>query len=270
MGNKSLRRHSNVGFLFIISQIVKKESDLLIAANIKEKPFVFLVKLRDSIFSGFLNLLVGIAAVFNNFKDMVFSLLGNSVNVEVSHFLELKIFIESSWWNNGMNMRVPFQVPAKSMNDRNETVMYDIGISKVIFGMFRNFVFSFSFPADIVKDELECLVNIGRKFWKKESVIKEELSAFFRDSKKDMAVFNIENMLLNLFSPCHRIPVTARRTELRLASNREQVCNRTVRTFELDKAFWNIPAGKKFINRKLNIFKVTVGDLDLLCHLIFL
>ena len=29
-------------------------------------------------------------------------------------------------------MRVPFQVPAKSMNDRNETVMYDIGISKVI------------------------------------------------------------------------------------------------------------------------------------------
>ena len=95
MGNKSLRRHSNVSFLFIISQIVKKESDLLIAANVKEKPFVFLVKLRDSIFSGFLNLLVGIA-VFNNFKDMVFSLLGNSVNVEVSHFLELKIFIESS------------------------------------------------------------------------------------------------------------------------------------------------------------------------------
>ena len=49
----------------------------------------------------------------------------------------------------------------KSMNDRNETVMYNIGISKVIFGMFRNFVFSFSFPADIVKDELEYLV---RKF----------------------------------------------------------------------------------------------------------
>ena len=113
-----------------------------------------------------------------------------------------------------MNMRVPFQVPAKSMNDRNETVMYNIGISKVVFGMFRNFVFSF--PADIVKDELEYLVNGGRKFWQKGSVIKEELSAFFRDSKKDMAVFNIENMLLNIFSPCHRIPVTARRAELRL------------------------------------------------------
>ena len=61
-----------------------------------------------------------------------------------------------------MNMRVPFQIPAKSMNDGNEAVMYNIGISKVILGMSRNFVFSFS--ADIVKDELEYLVNGGRKF----------------------------------------------------------------------------------------------------------
>ena len=136
-----------------------------------------------------------------------------------------------------MNVRVPFQVPAKSMNDRNETVMHNIGISKVIFGMFRNFVFSFSFPADIVKDELEYLVNGGRKFWQKGSVIKEELSGFFRDSKKNMPVFNIENMFLNIFRPCHRIPVTARRTELRLAGNREQMCNRTERAFELDKTF---------------------------------
>ena len=163
-------------------------------------------------------------------------------------------------------MRVPFQVPAKSMNDRNETVMHNIGISKVIFGMFRNFVFSFSFPADIVKDELEYLVNSGRKFWQKRSVVKEELSAFLRDSKKDMSVLNIENMFLNIFSPCPRVLVTTRRTELRLTSNREQVCNRTVRTFELDKTFWNIPAGKKFINRKLNIFKVTVGDIIFLVY----
>ena len=134
-------------------------------------------------------------------------------------------------------MRVPFQVPAKSMNDRNEAVMYNIGISKVISGMSRNFVFSFSFPADIVKDELEYLVNGGRKFWQKGSVIKEELSAFLRDSKKDMEVLNIENMFLNIFSPCPGILVTTRRTELRLAGNREQVCNRTVRTFELDKTF---------------------------------
>ena len=55
-----------------------------------------------------------------------------------------------------------FQISAKSMNDRNETVMYNIGISKVRSGMFRNFVFSF--PTDIVKDELEYLVNSGRKF----------------------------------------------------------------------------------------------------------
>ena len=159
-------------------------------------------------------------------------------------------------------MRVPFQIPAKSMNDRNEAVMYNIGISKVIFGMFRNFVFSFSFPADIIKDELEYLVNSGRKFWHKGSVIKEKLSAFFRDSKKNMAVFNIENMFLNIFSPCYRISVTARRTELGLAGNREQVRNRTVRTFELDKTFWNIPVGKEFTNRKLNIFKVTVTNID--------
>ena len=44
-------------------------------------------------------------------------------------------------------------------------------------------------------------------------------------------------MFLNIFSPCYRIPVTARRTELGLAGNREQVRNRTVRTFELDKTF---------------------------------
>ena len=138
--------------------------------------------------------------------------------------------------------------------------MYNIGISKVISGMFRNFVFSFSFPSDIVKDELEDLVNSGRKFWQKGSVIKEELSAFFRDSKKNMPVFNIENMFLNIFRPCHRIPVTARRTELRLAGNREQMCNR-VRAFELYKTFWNIPAGKKFINGKFNIFKVTVANI---------
>ena len=139
--------------------------------------------------------------------------------------------------------------------------MYNIGVSKVISGMSRNFVFSFSFPADIVKDELEYLVNSGRKFWQKRSVVKEELSAFLRDSKKDMSVLNIENMFLNIFSPCPRVLVTTRRTELRLTSNREQVCNRTVRTFELDKTFWNIPAGKKFIKGKFNMFKVTVANI---------
>ena len=109
MGNKSHRRHSNVSFLFIISQVIKKESNLLVSnvsnlvfsngstckvsskifdnafcainiaiANVKEKPSVFLVKLRSSISSVFFNLPVGIASVFNNFKDMVFPLSGNS------------------------------------------------------------------------------------------------------------------------------------------------------------------------------------------------
>ena len=49
-------------------------------ANVKEKPSIFLVKFRSSISSGFLNLLAGIAAVFNNFKDMVFPLSSNSIN----------------------------------------------------------------------------------------------------------------------------------------------------------------------------------------------
>ena len=111
MGNKFLRRHSNVSFLFIISQVIKKESNLLVSnvsnlvfsngrtckvsskifgnafcavniaiANVKEKPFVFLVKLRSIISSGFLNLLAGIASIFNNFKDMVFPLSSNSIN----------------------------------------------------------------------------------------------------------------------------------------------------------------------------------------------
>ena len=122
MGNKSLGRHSNASFLFIISQVIKKESNLLVSnvsnlvfsngsarkvsskifdnafcavniaiANVKEKPSVFLVKLRSSISSVFLNLPAGIAAVFNNFKDMVLPLPGNSVNVEASHFLVKKV-----------------------------------------------------------------------------------------------------------------------------------------------------------------------------------
>ena len=50
-------------------------------------------------------------------------------------------------------------------------------------------------------------------------------------------MLNIENMFLNIFRSCRRILVTTRRTELRLTGNREQVCNRTVRTFELEKTF---------------------------------
>ena len=80
MGNNSLGRHSNASFLFIISQVIKKESDPLVSnvsnlvfsngsarkvsskifdnafcavnvaiANVKEKPYVFLVKLRSSL-----------------------------------------------------------------------------------------------------------------------------------------------------------------------------------------------------------------------------
>ena len=111
-----------------------------------------------------------------------------------------------------MNMGVPSQISSKSMNDRNETVMYNIGISKVVFGMLRNFVFSPSFPADIVKDELENLINSGGKFRQQSSVVKKEHSALFRDSEKYVTVFNIQNMFLNIFRPGHGVLVSAGRT----------------------------------------------------------
>ena len=104
-------------------------------------------------------------------------------------------------------MRVPFQVSSESMNDRNEAVMYNIGISKVIFRMFRNFVFSLSFPADIVKDELKYLINGSREFRQQSPVVKEEHSALLRDSEKYVTVFNIQNMFLNIFRPGHRVLV---------------------------------------------------------------
>ena len=125
--------------------------------------------------------------------------------------------------------------------------------------MFRNLFFSFSFFTDVMKNELENLIDSSRKFWQKRSVIKEKHSTLFRDSKEDMVVFNIENLFLKVLSPYHRILVTTRRTEFRLTSNGEQVCNRAVRTFELEKAFWNIPASKKLINGKLDIFKVAIA-----------
>ena len=53
-------------------------------------------------------------------------------------FLNSRFLLNKQWHEHE---GVPFQVPAKSMNDRNETIMYNIGISKVKFGMFRNFVF---------------------------------------------------------------------------------------------------------------------------------
>ena len=90
---RTVKGMCSVSFLFIISQVVKKESNLLVSnvsnlvfsngstckvsskifdnafcavniaiANVKEKTFVFLVKLSGSISSGFLNLLAGITS----------------------------------------------------------------------------------------------------------------------------------------------------------------------------------------------------------------
>ena len=63
-----------------------------------------------------------------------------------------------------MNMRIPLQVPAKSMNDRNQAIIDNIGIIEVILGMHRNILFSFSFFTDVMKNELENLIDSSRKF----------------------------------------------------------------------------------------------------------
>ena len=76
---------------------------------------------------------------------MIFPLAGNSIYVKMSHFSEFKIFIETAQRDNGMDMRIPFQVYSECMNDRNQAVVYDVGISAIIFGKSRDFIFSLIF-----------------------------------------------------------------------------------------------------------------------------
>lgn len=110
--------------------------------DIEEEPFIFPVKSGNSISGLFSNFTVMVFAILNNFEDMIFPLAGNSIDIKMSHFSEVKIFIKSTQGDDGMDMRIPFKIPSECMNDRNQAVVYDIGVSEIFFRKSRDFIFS--------------------------------------------------------------------------------------------------------------------------------
>ena len=136
--NKLPDRHSDSAFLFIVSQIIEKEGDLIIdttsnlvfcngrtceisnntfsiadipITDIKEEPLIFSVEGACSL-SGFLSdILIMIASVSNNFKDMVFPLPSNNIDIKISHYFKFRLVIKSPKGDNSMGMWVPFQIP---------------------------------------------------------------------------------------------------------------------------------------------------------------
>jgi len=123
------------------------------------------------------------------------------------------------------------------MNNRNKTIMKNIRISEVIFRRFGNFINSFILFRNIMELKFKDIINSDRKLRKEISIIEEEHSAYFWNSKKNMSVRNVKNMFMNIISPKLRIFVTARRTESGFTGKRKFVSNRTVRAFERNKAF---------------------------------
>ena len=123
------------------------------------------------------------------------------------------------------------------MNNRDKTVMDDIGISEVKFRRFRNFINSIILFRNIMELKFKDIVNSDRKFRKEISIIEEKHSANFRNSKKNMSVRNVKNMIMNIISPKLRIFVTARRTESGFTGKRKFVSNRAFRAFERNEAF---------------------------------
>ena len=260
--DKFFSRYSNVSFLFIVSQVIEKEGNFTIinfgnlvfgnrwtceisseisdntlcavdvtVTDIKEESFVFFVKFCNSVQGLHFNFTVIIFSILNNFEDMVLPLTGNSIHIKMSHFPEVKIFSKSSQRNNGMDMRIPFKIPSKSMYNWNEPVVYDVGVSEIFSGKFWYFIFSQFLSGDIMEAELKDFINSGRKLWEQLSVIEEKLSTFFRYSKEYMPMFNIQNEFHNILRPDTGIFETTWRTKFRLTSKRELVDNRTDRAY---------------------------------------
>ena len=194
--DKFFSRHSNVSFLFIVSQIIEKEGNFTIinfgnlvfgnrwtcevsseisdntlcavdvtVTDIKEESFVFFVKFGNSVQGLLLNFTVMIFSILNNFEDMVLPLTGNSIHIKMSHFPEVKIFSESTQGNNGMDVRIPFKIPSEGMYNRNQPIVYDVGVSEIFFGKFWDFIFSQIFLTDVMEAELKDFVNGLRKLW---------------------------------------------------------------------------------------------------------
>ena len=285
--DKFFSRHSNVSFLFIVSQIIEKEGNFTIinfgnlvfgnrwtceisseisdntlcavdvtVTDIKEESFVFFVKFGNSVQGLLLNFTVMIFSILNNFEDMVLPLTGNSIHIKMSHFLEVKIFSESTQGNNGMDVRIPFKIPSEGMYNRNQPIVYDVGVSEIFFGKFWDFIFSQIFLTDVMEAELKDFVNGLRKLWEEFSVIEEKLSAFFRYSKEYMAMFNVQDVFHSILGPDSGIFETAWRTKFGLTSKRELVDNGTERAFKFNETLRHIPASEELIDRLYNVFKM--------------
>lgn len=82
---------------------------------------------------------------------MKFPLSGNGIDIEKFEINKLKKFIKPTKRNNSMDMRIPFEVSAKGMNNGNEPIMNDIRRSKVEWRRFRNPVNSLIFTVCMLK-----------------------------------------------------------------------------------------------------------------------
>ena len=80
-------------------------------------------------------------------------------------------------------------------------------------------------------------INSSRKFIQKSSVIKKELTTLFRDSKKNMSMRTVDDILRNVFSPNRGIFKAALRTKSRFTCKRKFMRMPTRMTFIDNEAF---------------------------------
>ena len=159
--------------------------------------------------------LIGSLIEMYNIEDMKFPLPSNGVDIKVFEVNKIKRLVESTKRNNSVNMRIPFEVSAKSMNNSNKPVMNDIRESKKIFGRFRNMFKSLFLFIRMLKLIFKNEINSRRKFIQESSIIKKELTTLFRDSKKNMSMMTVDDILRNIFSPSRRIFKPTRGTKSR-------------------------------------------------------
>ena len=145
--------------------------------------------------------------------------------------------------------------------------MYDVRVSEIFFGIFWYFIFSQIFLTDVMEGELKDFINSDRKLWEEVSVIEKKLSTFFRYSKENMPMFNIQNIFHSILSPDTGIFETAWRTKFRLTSKRELVDNGTDRAFKFNETLRHIPASEELIDRLYNVFKMFIVNIIFLAKI---
>ena len=119
-----------------------------------------------------------------------------------------------------MNMRIPFEISAKGVNNSNKSIMNDIRGSKVQMRRFRDLINSLIFAVNIMKLVFKDIINSRSKFSKKSSVIEEEFPALLRNGKQDMSVRTRDDIFGNIISPGSRIFETTGRAKSRLTCKR--------------------------------------------------